>query len=169
MPDTGMAELSDFAVHSDRIVGKAPIVLPQRCVTCNGDTGGQGKRFRTDLAWVRRWVYLLLPVNVLLFGLVYLVVRKKVRVEFSICAECSRRRSAWGVACILSWLVFAVSLYAAIVTGSMASFVLLFVSLVHAGFTGLMASLPLRARKLDATHFAIRGFGQGFLGSFERP
>src|SRR5436309_2493776 len=57
--------------------------LPDRCVKCNAPANGQ--RLTRKLYWHSPYLYLLILLNLLIYALVAIFVRKKARVEIGLC------------------------------------------------------------------------------------
>lgn len=60
-------------------------VLPLRCVKCNGTDGVEMRRRK--FVWYPRWTMLLILVNVLIFFIVALILRKKLTIHFGLCQK----------------------------------------------------------------------------------
>lgn len=68
--------------------------LPHRCVACNGPAS---VRLRQKLYWHSPLLYLLVLLNLIIYAIVALVVRKKAEMEIPLCAVHASRRK-WGIA-----------------------------------------------------------------------
>ena len=74
--------------------------LPDRCLKCNAPA--EGYRFSRSLSWTKSaWMFLIL-VNVVVFLLVYFLVRKTARVTVGLCP---RHRKARNRAIARGWLM----------------------------------------------------------------
>jgi|694.fasta_scaffold34003_2 hypothetical protein len=76
--------------------------LPDVCVVCNAPA--HGATLRRKLYWHSPWWYLMLLVNVLLYIVVALIVRRQADVHVGLCAAHGRRRRRWIAA---AWSLFA--------------------------------------------------------------
>jgi hypothetical protein len=74
-------------------------MLPPHCVKCGGVAS---ERRTATLYWHSPWLYLLVPVSVLLYAIFALVVRKKAVIEVGLCAAHVRRRRNGR---LVGWLV----------------------------------------------------------------
>jgi len=137
--------------------------LPHRCIKCNAPAA-EGTKVRT-VYWHHPGIYLLILLQVFLYALVALIVRKKARVTFSLCAE--HRTRYWkglAVGWIGSFAGIGVVIYGisgdqvwTMVEGG----VLLLVSLV----TGITWARLLSPQRIDEEYVRLRGCGKAFLNS----
>jgi hypothetical protein len=88
--------------------------LPDRCLVCNGTTYGQ--RLTKTLYWHSPAWYLLIFLNILIYAIAALIVRKKAIVTMPVCARhLSRRRTAIALGWILGLASLAVTISAFVV------------------------------------------------------
>src|SRR5205085_3670359 len=88
--------------RSDRLlVMSREATLPDRCVKCNAPAHGQ--RLRRNLYWHSSYLYLLLLLNLLIYLIVAIIVRKRAKVEIGLCD--SHRHQRW-LAITLAWFGF---------------------------------------------------------------
>jgi hypothetical protein len=73
--------------------------LPDRCVKCNAPA--HGYRLRRSLSWHSSVWYLVVLINILLYVIVALIVRRTGKVAAGLCPR-HRARRAWAIA--LGWL-----------------------------------------------------------------
>ncbi|MCB9870512.1 MAG: hypothetical protein H6837_21925 [Planctomycetes bacterium] len=65
--------------------------LPDRCVICNRPS--DGRPVQKTLSWHHPAIYLVVFVNLLIYAIVALAVRKKSRAQFSLCPQHRGRRN----------------------------------------------------------------------------
>jgi hypothetical protein len=147
--------------RSDRVlVMNKEATLPDRCVKCNAPAHGQ--RLKRQLYWHSPYLYLLVVINLLIYAIVALLVRKKARVEIGLCdAHRTKRR----IAIALGWLMglggfvtFIVSLANEWWALALISFVV-FIAGFFVGARGSMVS----AKKIDQQFVWIRGVCRPYL------
>ena len=135
--------------------------LPERCVHCN--TTANLRRLKRRLYWHHPAVYLTILVNLLVYLVVALIVRKTVQVELSVChAHVVRRR--WKI--VLSWLLLlavpvSVGLLIAYKVEN-ALWILPLLFLVSAVVVSLLSRL-VYARKIDEKDVWVGGVCPEFL------
>lgn len=83
------------------LVMRPGTVLPRRCVKCNASA--TQTRYKRKLTWHHPAWYLLVPVNILVYVLVAIIVRKSAEVDPGLCPHHARQRArgvlgAWAVA-----------------------------------------------------------------------
>jgi hypothetical protein len=137
--------------------------LPHRCVKCNQPSEPPTRERK--VYWHNPWIYLLVLVNLLIYAVVALIVRKKAVIAPGLCATHKARRRI-GVA--LAWTLLA------------AGFVLVSVGFgqgsPNAGFGGIAVLLAaalaavylsriLRPQRIDSQYVRLRGCGTEFLES----
>jgi hypothetical protein len=135
--------------------------LPDRCVKCN--TPAHGQRLVRKLYWHSPALYLLILVNLLIYALVAIFVRKKARVEIGICdAHLRQRRLAIGG----GWL-FGLGGFITFIAGmvidrgllGLTGFIAFLGGLIYGGVVGPVVS----AKGIDPDVVRIRGAGRQFL------
>lgn len=159
-----------IAIEKDAIVANDVLVLPDRCIKTNA-TGDHLKRVTKKIYYVSPLVYLGLLVNILVVIILYLVLRKKCTVTYTINKGVEAKNS---IISILSLLGFIVGLAGtAIGLGSMdtmelwhviagGGFVILVLSLV-----GNYHSMPLRAARHERGVFRLKGCSPEFLDQLQ--
>jgi hypothetical protein len=135
--------------------------LPDRCVKCNDDAVLPIKE-RT-VYWHHAGWYLMLLVNVILYVIVALVVRKTAKVSPGLCERHKRKRNVglfigWGGA--LLGLAGAVSAGANDSPGLALSMLLL---ILVAMITGIIMSRVVYASRIDDRYIRLKGCGPEFL------
>lgn len=137
--------------------------LPCRCARCNQPV--TRVQIRRTVYWHVPWVYLLLLVNVLIYIIVGLIIRKKAVVEVSLC---DRHRTQRGLVIAGSWMVALAGIASFFVAGNIQEhaglWVLLGVLLLIAGITlGVTLGTLVRAERIDEQVVHLRGFCPAFL------
>jgi hypothetical protein len=138
--------------------------MPHRCVKCNEPAVEPTKGRK--VYWHHPLLYLLLLLNVLIYAVVAMVVRKKATVAPGLCAEHKKRR---GRAITLGWI------------GFLSGIVLVYVGEASAlGFWGAMLGVLVMlgsiaagmifarivyAKRIDESYVRLKGCGAPFLNS----
>ena len=92
--DRGTGEDADgVAVWRDgnAVVAVRDRAFPPRCVKCNAPVQKQEMHARS-FYWHTPWLYLLILLNILIYAIVAMAVRKKTRHDVALCAQHLRRR-----------------------------------------------------------------------------
>jgi hypothetical protein len=143
--------------------------LPERCVKCNAPVQEDGRMARR-FEWFHPLLYLLLIINLLVFIIVMLVVRKKALVELSVCREHRARRYrhltvAWCLGLIgFATLIFAI--FAGPGNNSLALAMIAIAFMLIGGIYGLFLGRILVARRIRDGYVWLRGADPGFLDTF---
>ncbi len=135
--------------------------IPQRCVKCN-EAADEPTKTRT-VYWYSSWLYLLLLLNILIFAIVALIVRKKAVVSAGLCSVHKERRrnvitGAWIGVCAGLLLI-----YAGVSTSSgleSAIGVLVILSSIVVGIAMGRIVYPVR---IDDAYVRLKGCGEPFL------
>ena len=93
-PECGLpvkASKARIRVEDGKLIIQDGAVLPPRCIKTNQEFAPNTKT--TKLTYITPWVYLLIFVNVLVLLVVYLIVRKRVEITYSISNEA--RQKIW--------------------------------------------------------------------------
>ena len=103
-PKSDLVEIEHYTDGRDlawrdgkKLVVRKGAELPDRCIKCNAPAGGY--RYSRTLEWVKPIWLVTLFLGLLLFALVYLIVRKKGKITVGLCEVHRRRRTraiAWG-------------------------------------------------------------------------
>ena len=137
--------------------------LPHRCVKCN-EPAQQPTRNR-NVYWHNPWFYLLIVINVLIYALVALIVRRKAVIAPGLCsAHKSRRRT--GIAIAWTLLLVGVALVIMAVRNpdpglALGGFIVMLVAVV----VSTSVTRILRAKRIDARYVRLKGCGTAFLDS----
>lgn len=144
-----------------KLVARKGMVLPERCVKCNAPTEGPG--LVRKLFWHSPLVYLLVFLNLLIYLVVALIVRKKATVTIGLCDHHRRLRRN---AIITAWSIFGGSLALFVGAGFIgngwlvfAGFVALVVSLIYA----LVFARTVYATRIDKEYVWLGGVGPEYL------
>lgn len=163
---------SAYRVQDGLIVGPTFIVLPARCVVCNGE---QYKRLEKTLWWHSPAWFFLVLVSIWIYVIVALCIRKRGIVHYGECMEHNRKRRRFAM---LSFLIAIGGIVAAIVIGVMASDRVIdqdFLPLgIIAGILIVLGAIilgaikggaPIKPKFIDKTTMRLKGAGQPFLSS----
>ena len=138
--------------------------MPQRCIKCNGEIH-EPTKMRT-LYWHPGWVYVLLLVNLLIFIIVAVAVRKVAMVDPGLCLEHKQKRRN---VIVMGWLgvviafvipfMFAGTEYMGFAVGFS---ILLFLAVI---LFAMIRGRVVYAKRIDADEVRIGGCGEDFLDS----
>jgi hypothetical protein len=136
--------------------------LPQRCVYCNEPAVTPIKRRK--VYWHTSWLYLLIVINLFVYAIVAIIVRKSFEVSPGLCEAHNSRRNGW------IWGLFGAAILLA-VAGVVVPpngigpllFVLAFVALISIVF----AARILYPREITKEYAKLRGCKEPFLASIE--
>lgn len=154
-----------YRIEANRIVGEDKIVLPKVCAKCGDQSLEtlQNKRRIKELYWVHPAVYILLFCQLLIFLIVYMVLRKKCRVEYSLCPNCtSKVRMNWLYVTI-AVAVLAGGIVAAISLESGWPLVIFFLGLFGLIYFLVCANGPIQVSTYKNKKFYLRGACPEFL------
>lgn len=165
---TGKWKTGEFMISENRIIGGKEIWLPFLCVKCGdkvNESDETAVRKSKNLSWVHPAVTILVFLNMLVFLLVALIVRKKCSVTYSLCRDCrAKRRNLWLTLCLL--LVAIVGTIAGmIMLGIDATYPLLVgvVGFVMVLVFAFLLNGPLTIYWYSSDTFKLRGAGKTFL------
>jgi len=136
--------------------------LPARCVKCGQAVTTQP--IRRKLSWHKQWIFLLLLLNVLIYLIVAIIVRKKAVIEVPICPE-HRKRRAMIIA--MSWLMVLLSIGMFVLAANvnnggpwaLGGVVLFLIGII----LGITKGTLVRAVRIDDRFLWVNGFGKSFL------
>lgn len=139
---------------------KEGVALPPLCVKCGAPPTAW---LRRKYYWHTPWIYLVLLLNVLVFAIVAMIVRKWLHVNVPLCAThaAGRRKQlavAWGLAAAGMVLPFVL-----IAVGLPAWLGFLMVVLVPVGVVVGVRSNPLTPRRIDEAGGKFKGASAAFL------
>jgi len=139
-------------------------VLPARCVKCNAPTDSPQKK--RNLYWHSPLVYLALLVNVIVYLIVAMSVRKRSIAMISIC---DRHRAERRNAILVAWLLVVLGLGSLIMGAAKESgwvaglgAILLLGGIVY----GILKGRLVYASKIDKERVWLSGCGKDFLAEF---
>lgn len=153
-----------YEIQGERILGADKIILPHACVKCGEvlSEHDSSTRRKKDLYWVHPAIFVLV-IQMLIFLIVYLVTRKKCRVEYSLCRECNGKQRINIVYCVISLAVF-IGMIALLVnlenTWIVLGVVFSFVAMVT---FAIRANGPLTVKTYKKGEFQLRGACPEFL------
>jgi hypothetical protein len=137
--------------------------LPSRCIKCNEPAAEPTKARK--VYWHSSWIYLLVLLNILIYALVAIIVRKKAVVAPGLCSVHKRHRRV-GIA--VAWTVLLAGLALLCIgvskgdsAGVGGGIILMLVS----ALVGVLVSRILRANRIDAKYVRLKGCGSAFLDS----
>lgn len=168
-PKTSFTELLSGSCSRD---GKSVYVpaghdLPPRCIVCNAPAQMPIKE-RT-MYWHSPWLYLLIFVNIFIYGLIALIVRKKSKVSPGYCAvhQAARRNQMyWLLTPSVGLMVLGVGLlWFEQGPLGLVAFVLSLLFLILA----LIFSRTIRPVRIDKEGAKYAGCKEPFLASLESP
>lgn len=142
------------------VVALPDSAFPQRCVKCNAPLRAEQMR-RRDFAWHHPALYLVLLLNLLLYVLIAVLVRKRSRHVVGLCERHLRRRRifiAIGWSCLI-WPFVGVAFER---QGGVLYGVLL---AAVTAIVGVVGSRVMVARRIDAYHARFAGCGKDFVAS----
>ncbi|MGH8294687.1 MAG: hypothetical protein ACRETZ_04185 [Steroidobacteraceae bacterium] len=137
--------------------------LPSRCVRCNEPSAEPTKSRK--VYWHSPWLYLLILLNILIYALVAIIVRKKAVVAPGLCSPHKKRRRI-GIA--IAWALLLAGCALLIMgsanggpAGMSAGILLILVALL----VGVSVVRILRPNRIDAQYIRLKGCGSAFLDS----
>ena len=146
------------------LVTSLDAVMPERCVKCNEPADEPTKARK--VFWHHPLIYLLVLLNVVLYAVVALIVRKKVIVAAGLCADHKARRKR---SVMLTWAGVLGGIVVMYVGASSSMGVLgvgLGILLILASLlVGLIFARIVHAQKIDNSYVRLRGCGTPFLDS----
>lgn len=146
--------------------------LPPNCVKCGKPAAEVGKTH--EVSWHSPWIYFAL-LNILIYIILALTLRKKMRVAFPLCEIHARRYRQlrwWGTALIVFGPILTV--WSAMSKGDELALLIWTGLLMAILGVGLLLTKPLRPTKITGTYGSFKGSGPGFLATlrdmdFEHP
>ena len=137
--------------------------LPDRCVKCNSPANGD--RLKRRLFWHHPAVYLLIFLNLLIYAIVALCIRKRATIQIGVC-ERHRRQRVWTIAgswiaALIGIVLFIAGLNADSGAACAAGVFLVLGGAIYGAFRGPLVA----AAKIDNDTVWVRGGGRSFLES----
>ncbi len=154
---------STTTVYRDgkRLVVPRGAALPAYCIKCGRPV--EGAPIKSDYSWHSRWLFLLILLNLLIYILAALLVRKKMALLIPVCEEHRRlhQRRRWiGIGLLLGFIPGGV-LVGSLDGGGwgwLAGFVLLVAAVVYLQRANLLAP-----KRISDQEGIFRGAGEAFL------
>lgn len=160
--DSGHAEGSAWR-KGKQVVVPVGRDLPCRCIKCNAPVAGVVKQRK--VYWHHPGVYALILINIILYALVALVVRKTVKIRPALCALHARKRRNGILLCwafLLSGIAGLVG--SAMLEGNMVLLTLAIILIIVAIIYSVLLRL-LVARKIDDQYAYLAGCSEAYLSS----
>jgi hypothetical protein len=163
-PDAASAR-SPWTEGKDLVIRQSAPELPGACVRCGRPAS---HRIKAKLSWHSPWAYLAILVNIIVYAIVAVIVRKTITLEVPICDEhkAQRRRFLWiGAGSLVAAAVLPFAAAAAD-QGALIALAIM-VPLITAIVFFFKARL-LTPRFIDAEIAKVRGPCEAFLQQFPR-
>lgn len=160
----GATGQSDFLVDGKRLIVNPTVVLPHRCIRCNAEQGEDGKRLHKKIYYAPPLLFLLILLNFLILLIVYLIVRKSVVLDVSLCGVHRRQKQRRLLGTLISFLVTVGCLVGAGLGVPMLGVVSIPAAITFLVFA-VLAARGLSVPKRDGHRYWIAGFGKDFLDS----
>ncbi len=143
------------------LVCRRDAVFPGRCVKCNEPAESEAVSYK--LAWHHAGWYVLIFLNIVIYAIVAMIVRKSATLEVGLCESHRRKRT---LARVLGWAGLAV-----IIAGISIGLATDQAWLIAVGFLGILPlilvamllSPRLIAARIDKEVVRVRGCGRDFL------
>jgi len=140
--------------------------LPPRCVACNAPA--IGRPLKRSLTWHPAWWYLLLLINLLVYLVVALIIRKTAVIRVGLCDRHRGRRRMWIA---LAWSLVLLAIVVPVVMSSAGwNEPLMFVGLIPplllaAALIGIFGARVVYAKRIDDHHAWIGGVCPAYLAA----
>lgn len=152
-----------FRRNGALLITSREVTLPPRCVKCNAPVDGPLKRKR--YYWHHPAIFALVLLNLLLYAIVALIVRRRADVTFGLCQVHRGKRNRAIVAGLLG-----ICLSIGLMMGAIAQRLPI---LALVGILGIVASIVVSATlarallptRIDKVSAQFKGCGEGFLAS----
>ena len=151
------------AWRDDRVMVMLPDApIPHRCVKCNDPVEEPTKTRK--IYWHTPWLYLLLLINVLIFAIVAVVVRKKATISAGLCTIHKKRRRtvitiAWSGALLGIVLMYIGAGTAAGVGAVLFGILVILGSIIF----GMVAGRVVVPTRIDNHYVRLKGCGEAYL------
>ena len=150
--------------------------FPDRCIRCNAPA--EGFRLKKKISWHPPGYYLLILLNIFIYAIVAVIVRRTAKVQFPLCADHRRRRFrgiavAWFLALgsfsVIGALVLSVRLQAPLSDSVYFGVIMLGLVMMLAGLIcGLYYSRVVSITKIDKRYIWLCKVNPAFLDSLPR-
>lgn len=139
--------------------------LPPRCIKCNAPVEGPIKEVK--LYWHTPWLYLLVLINILLYAIVGVIVRRKITVSPGLCkTHTAKRRRGLFIFLGLAGTCCAVAI-GLVSTDQSEGAIALFLFALLILIIGMLVSRKVYAKKITKEYARIGGCQEAFLASLE--
>ena len=168
LPTWTVSQFGDITVRGKQIEGRTPLMLPERCFCCNNHAD-LDNRIRKKMVWAPPWIYVSLVVCGLPGLLVtYLITRKTLNIEYSLCHTCAGSRRTRVMICAGAWIASG-ALLAGVIVFEVPELALLLVPMLIGSLVATyLASWPVKLRGWRQPGlFLINGAGDEFLHSLQ--
>lgn len=138
--------------------------LPARCVRCNEPA--HGKPLKKTLYWHDPMWYLLILVGIIVYAVVAICIRKKVKLDVSLCQEHKKTRAIWITVTLLTFMSSPVLFITGAVTENVA-LILLGLFMFIAGLVAAVVASQgaIRPSFIDDRVAKLKGAKEPFLQS----
>jgi DNA-directed RNA polymerase subunit RPC12/RpoP len=144
-----------------QLVTRSETPFPDRCVRCNAPANGY--RLKRQLYWHPPAYYLFILLNLLIYAIIAICVRKKAIVHIGLCDQ-HRVRRKWGiVVCCSGVLIGFVMLIGGAVQGSGIVAVLGFLLLVGAAIYGALTGARISPARITKDNVWLKGVNSDYL------
>jgi len=138
--------------------------LPQRCAKCN--QAATLAPIKRTLYWHASWVYVFILINIIVYAIIAMAVRKKAPIGVYLCAE--HRKNRWlyiGVSWLMILMAVGLFIGALNVNNGAIAGLSAFCLLVTGAVLGVWKGTLVRAKKIDDRFAWVNGFGPAFLST----
>ena len=135
--------------------------LPDRCVKCNVPADGQ--RLKRTLYWHPPAYYLLILINLLVYAVVAIIVRKKAVIHVGLCASHRSQRTWFIIASWVSCLAGIAMIIGGIGGGNDGMTVVGFLALLGGAIVGAVKAPVVSAGRIDKDFVRVKGAGREYL------
>jgi hypothetical protein len=143
------------------LVARDGAAFPDRCVRCN--QAAEGFRLRKTFYWHSPSWYALVLLNLLIYAIVAMVVRKKASFELALCPR-HRSRRQWCIAVGCGLPIVSLMLMMA-TDGNAVSFWAFLLALLAGAVVGIAGAQILKPQKIDDEYAYLKGAHPQFLAS----
>lgn len=157
----------DLLVKGDRLLVTSPASLPHYCVDCGAEVDEMGERRDKTLNWIPPWTYIFILIGILIFVLVALVTQKKVKIEYSLCAEHSARFKTRRLVNGSVWILCILLIVGAIALQNAAMAVLIPIVAIAGIVTLIRAGERLKVVHVKNGEATLKGASPQFLAQID--
>lgn len=147
------------------VVVQAGSDLPARCIVCNAPLAAHPKKAK--LYWHNPWLYLLVPINILVYLIVALIVRQSAEVSPGFCAQHTTERRNRILMFTLGGAATLVGGVLLISAGQAAFAIVCFLLGLLVLVLGMIASRKVYVKKITKTYARLGGCKEPFLASLK--